>query len=60
MKYVTIICLMLVSLMVGDLAPDPDVKNTGVAQNWYTDYLARMEAERVAKIAGKPKKATSC
>ena len=50
---------MLVSLMAGDLAPDPDIKNTGVAQNCYTDYLARMEADRIAKIAGKPKKATT-
>ena len=57
MKYATIIGIMLLSFMAGDLAPAQDIKDvgTGVAQSWYTEYLARLEAER-AQLKGKPKK----
>ena len=48
---------MLVTFMACDLAPAPDIQDvgTGVAQSWYTEYLARLEAERIAKLKGKPK-----
>ena len=48
---------MLATFMACDLAPVPDIQvGTGVvAQTWYTEYLARLEAER-AQLKGKPKK----
>jgi hypothetical protein len=57
MKHATIIGIMLVTFMACDLAPVPDIQDvgTGVAQSWYTEYLARLEAER-AQLKGKPKK----
>ena len=57
MKHATIIGIMLVTFIAGDLAPAPDIQDVGtMAQSWYTEYLARLEAERIAQLKGKPKK----
>ena len=55
MKYPTIIAIVLVSFMAADLAPAPDINDvgTGGAQSWYTEYLAKLEVERLAKLKGK-------
>ena len=47
---------MLVGFIAGDLAPAPDIQGVGtVTQIWYKEYLARLEAERIAQVKGKPK-----
>ena len=55
MQYPTILAIVLVGFMAADLAPEPDITDagTGGAQSWYTDYLAQLEAERIAKLKGK-------
>ena len=56
MRITTIIVVILVGCIAGDLAPSPDVQGVGaVTQNWYKEYLERLESERIAQVKGKPK-----
>ena len=50
-----ILAMVLVSFIAADLAPAPDNNDvgTGGAQSWYTEYLAKLEGERLANLKGK-------
>ena len=53
--------VILVGCIAGDLAPSTDVQGVGaVTQNWYKEYLERLESERLAQVKGKPKNTITC
>ena len=52
---IAIAVIVLIGFSFADLAPEPNiVKDAGAAgaQSWYTTYLAKLEAERLAKMKG--------
>jgi hypothetical protein len=61
MRIPIVIMIILVGYIVSDLAPSPDVPGgSGVTQDWYRNYLERLELERLAEAKGEPGNTTTC
>jgi hypothetical protein len=61
MRIPIVIMIILVGYIVSDLAPSPDVPGgSGVTQDWYREYLERLELERLAEAKGEPGNTTTC
>ena len=60
MRIPIVIMIILVGYIVSDLAPSPDVPGgSGVTQDWYREYLERLELERLAEAKGDPGNTTT-
>ena len=61
MRISIVIMTILVGYIASDVAPSADVPGGGdVTQDWYRNYLERLELERLAEAKGEPGNTTTC